>query len=115
MLLQARSALRRLHCRTFCVACGACGMWHVTHIYFWHWNFSRSYFFYFIVRFAFLALTEMERTFPENVVPGWLWSLQRRGWGACATQRGEGRSKSVWGEGRAGAQDDVEMMTMLIT
>lgn len=35
--------------------------------------------------------------------------------GGGGAQRSEGRSKSVWGEGRAGAQDDVEMMTMLIT
>lgn len=90
-------------------------MWHVAcdPYLFLALEFFALIFFYFIVRFAFLALTEMERTFPENVVPGWLWSLQRRGWGHA--QRSEGRSKSVWGEGRAGAQDDVEMMTMLIT
>lgn len=89
----------------------ACGMWqHVTHIYFWHWYFSRSYFqviffsllllllrFYSAFAFIFLALTEMERTFPENVVPGWLWSL-------CAVQRGALQELCVC-EGGAGAQD----------
>lgn len=92
MLLQARSALRRLPA----LSNGACGMWP---IFIFGIGIFRAHIF--IVRFAFLALTEMERTFPENVVPGWLWSLRRRG---CWRVR----------YGRAGAQDDVDHLTSLL-
>lgn len=94
------------------VACGgvwhaACGsMWPIfifgigifrAHIFKSFFLFS-FFFFVFIAHLPFfLALTEMERTFPENVVPGWLWSL-------CAVQRGAIQELCVC-EGGAGAQD----------
>lgn len=72
------------------ILCCLWGMWHVAcdPYLFLALEFFALIFFFFIVRFAFLALTEMERTFPENVVPGWLWSLQRRGWGVRNAARG---------------------------